>query len=329
MAITGETSGVRGLPAGLLGTVLGIVATCASVAAQPAPCRWIANPPYVALKDRAPIPVLAIAIRGGAPDPSVAPSYAWNPDPTRHGRVHAGATGTDSSIVTVSGGGCTPVRVAVLVYGDGYVAQRSVALDYGASQAHDEFDAGRGNVGTLGAHAEIGDPFGVRRTWLSTDVRSIAYLHRAGAVENVGDGETSERPTFDVRDTSAEVRAGASVVRGGLVAELAFLEAASNTTRPSVAGLGISIEVPPALSQTFSAYGALSYYPNVSGGGVRYRAVRFRAGATLSLLPFFGHPYYLDLAAVGDRRSDASRAPASVRFQGVVVGLGYRLGSRL
>ena len=181
---------MRRLAAGLLGTVLGLVAACTSVAAQSAPCRWVAKPPYVQLADGSPVPVLAIAVRGTLGDASVVPAYAWNPDLTRHGRVHAGATGTDSSIVTVSGGGCTPVRVAVLVHGDGYVAQRSVALDYGASQAHDEFDAGRGDVGTLGAHAEIGDPFGVRRTWLSTDVRSIAYLPSRGRGR-----ESSRSPT--------------------------------------------------------------------------------------------------------------------------------------
>jgi hypothetical protein len=312
-----------------VGAILAALASNAPAAADPAPCRWVANPPYVQVERGSRVPLLATAVRGTTIDPAVTPQYAWNPNLVRRGRVRIAPDGTVSSIVTISGGGCTPVRVAVLVYSDGYVPQRSVAIDFGDSQAHDEFDSGRGSFETLASHAEVGDPFGLYRTWLSADVRSIAYLHRAGAVEDVGDTATQEQPTFGVRDTSLEIRAGKTVIPGGLVADLAFMTAGSNTPRPGVSGFGIGIEVPPTLQQTLSAYGALSYYPNLTGGGVRYRAVRFRAGGTLSLLPFFGYPYYLDLAAVGDRRSDASRAPGSVRFQGIVFGLGYRFGSRL
>ncbi len=312
-----------------LGAILGALASQSPAAADSAPCRWVANPPYVQVKTGSPVPLLATAVRGTAVDPTVVPVYTWNPNLVRRGRVRIARDGTISSIVTVGGGGCTPVRVAVLVYADGYVPQRSVALNFGDSQAHDEFDAGRGSFETLASHAEIGDPFGLYRTWLSADLRSIAYLHRAGAVEDVGETETEEEPTFGVRDTSLEIRAGKTVVPGGLVADLTFMTTGSNTPRPGVSGFGIGLEVPPTLQQTLSAYGAVSYYPNLNGGGVRYRAVRFRAGGTLSLLPFFGYPYYLDLAAIGDRRSDASRAPASVRFQGIVFGLGYRFGSRL
>ncbi len=312
-----------------IGAMLGALASFSPAAADPATCRWVANPPYVQVRSGSPVPLLATGVRGTTIDPTLVAAYTWNPNLVRRGRVRIARDGTVSSIVTVSGGGCTPVRVAVLVYSDGYVPQRSVALNFGDSQAHDEFDAGRGSFETLGSHAEIGDPFGLYRTWLSADMRSIAYLHRAGTVEDVGDTAPEEEPTFGVRDTSLEIRAGKTVIPGGLVADLTFMTAGSNTPRPNVSGFGIGIEVPPTLQQTLSAYGAASYYPNLTGGGVRYRAVRFRAGGTLSLLPFFGYPYYLDLAAVGDRRSDASRAPASVRFQGIVFGIGYRFGSRL
>ncbi len=312
-----------------VGAILAALASNAPAAADPATCRWVANPPYVQVERGSRVPLLATAVRGTTIDPAVTPQYAWNPNLVRRGRVRIAPDGTVSSIVTISGGGCTPVRVAVLVYSDGYVPQRSVAIDFGDSQAHDEFDSGRGSFETLASHAEVGDPFGLYRTWLSADVRSIAYLHRAGAVEDVGDTATQEQPTFGVRDTSLEIRAGKTVIPGGLVADLAFMTAGSNTPRPGVSGFGLGIEVPPTLQQTLSAYGAISYYPNLNGGGVRYRAVRFRAGGTLSLQPFFGYPYYLDLAAIGDRRSDASRAPGSVRFQGIVFGLGYRFGSRL
>ena len=40
-------------------------------------------------------------------------------DLTRRGRVYVDARGGDSSIVTVSGGGCTPVRVAAALRGGG------------------------------------------------------------------------------------------------------------------------------------------------------------------------------------------------------------------
>ena len=307
----------------------------ASAEPPPAPirgpaCHWLAARPYVQIADGAPVPHLARAVFDADSAPDDTPGVQiWNPDLTRRGRVHAGPNGDMSSIVSVSGGECAGVRVAVLVYRDGYVPQRSFAFDSGDSQARDELDSGAGEVATVAMHGEFADPGGARRTIVSADARSIGYVHRAGDVTNVGDTSQSLRPTFGVRDTSLEVRAGIDLIRGGPAVELSYLGTASNAGRPNVSGAGIAFEIPPTLEQTLSAYGALSYYPNLSGGGVRYRAVRFRAGATLSLLPFFGHPYYFDVAAIGDRRSDASRAPSSVRFQGIVFGLGYRFGSRL
>jgi hypothetical protein len=84
--------------------------------------------------------------------------------------------------------------------------------------------------------------------------------------------------------------------------------------------------VPPALEETFSAHGAFSYYPNLTGGGIAYRGIRYRVGGVLSLAPTFGHPYYFELAILGDRRSNASRAPSSVNYSGVMLGIGYRFG---
>ncbi len=311
--------------------VVALVTTSSRASAQLRPCRWVANPPYVSVAARSRVPILAVADYGGesVPVPAPRPSYVWNPDLTRHGFVRPDARGDDSSIVTVSGGGCTPTRVAVFVYTSGLEAQRSIAIDYGDSQAHDELSSGTSGFGTASAHGEFAEPFGLRRLWLSGDLRTIGYEHRAGDVADVGSGGRSLLPTFGVRDTSFEARTGYQIGTGGPVAELAYLTAASNTARPTVGGLGLALEIPPQLEKTFGAYGALAYYPNVTGGGVRYRAVRFRAGLTLSLLPFLGRPYYFELAAVGDRRSDASRAPGAVRFQGLLAGFGYRFGSRL
>jgi hypothetical protein len=311
------------------GVALALAAT-GRAAGQAAPCRWVAHPPYVQIAEGSAIPVLADAefASGAAPGLAPEPHYEWNPDLTRGGRVRIDARGDDSSIVTVSGGGCTPVRVAVLVYSSGTVAQRSLALDYGDSQAHDEFSSGAGEFGTVAAHGEFAEPFGTRQAWLSGDVRSIGYVHRSGEVASTAGG-VSLQPTFGVRDTSGEFRGGIALATGGPVAELAYLAATSNTSRPTVGGFGLAVEIAPQLQRTFGAYGALSYYPNLTGGGVRYRAVRFRAALTLSLLPFFGQPYYLEFGALGDRRSDASRAPSSASFQGLAAGLGYRFGSRL
>jgi hypothetical protein len=310
-----------------------VVSTLASggSAAAEASCAWVARPPYVQVPDGAPIPQLASATYADGSAPAVAPrpSYDWNPDLTRRGRVYVDARGGDSSIVTVSGGGCTPVRVAVLVYTSGVTPQHSIAIDYGDSQAHDEFSSGSGEFGTVVGHGEFAEPFGIKNAWISADARSIGYVHRAGNVAGVGSNAQSVEPTFGVRDTSAEARAGVEIAPAGPVAEIAYLATASNTSRPNVSGAGLALELPPQLAHTFGAYGALAYYPNLTGGGVRYRAVRFRAGLTLSLLPFFGDPYYVEIAALGDRRSDASRAPSSASFQGIVAGFGYRFGSRL
>ena len=140
----------------------------------------------------------------------------------------------------------------------------------------------------------------------------------------VGGAAQTYRTGFNARDDSVELRAGVALVRHGPVAEIGYLRATNNAGRPNVDGFGIALEVPPLLEQTVAGYGSISYYPSLSGGGIRYNAVRYRAGATLSLTPFFERPYFFELAVVGDRRSNASRAPSSAVYQAITLGAGIR-----
>lgn len=317
-------------------------------------CHWEATRPYVQVLDGTKAPDLGahvVYVHQPVPAATPAPAYVWNPvfPIDARGRIHGNSDGHVSSVVTISGGDCAPARVAVLVYGDGFVPQRSVAFDYGRASTYDEHSPGNTDWRKYLAHAEIEAPFGLRGAWLSVDARSIGYRHDArsgvtlncpplppapapggatagdeGCVTRIGGAAQTYRTTFGAQDQSVEVRAGPTLIRHGPVAELAYLRASNNAFRPTVTGVGVALEVPPALDQTFGAYGALAYYPSLSGGGIRYNAWRYRAGATLSLTPFFGRPYYLEIAAVGDRRSNAANAPSSAVYQAVTAGIGIR-----
>jgi hypothetical protein len=233
-----------------------------------------------------------------------------------------------SSILTVSGAGCTEAHVAVLVYSDGFVPRRGVALDYGPARTYDELNPGIVNFDSLALHAETEAPLRLRSIWLSGDARSIGYTHESGLVTDVGGAAQTYRPAFDVRDTSVELRAGYAFARGGPTFEAAYLNASTNAFRPSVNGLGVAIEIPPALAQPLSADGSLSYYPSLVGGGVAYRALRFRIAGTLSLADF-GSPYYFELAVLGDHRTSVAGAPSATNYQALMLGIGYRLGAAI
>jgi hypothetical protein len=318
-----------------------------------APCHWTAAP-YVQVMDGKRLPDLGATPVYSAPTPSPtatpAPLVA---NPTflidAKGRVHAIGGGKVSSIVTISGGGCTPAHVAVLIYSDGYLPQRSIAFDFGAGSVYDELSPGNIDWRKYLAHAEIEGPLNLRGIWLAVDARSIVYRHQAlsgmalacppappapapggaaagdqGCVTALGGRFQQYRTGFGVRDDSAEMRGGIALGRGAPVIDAAYLIASNNAGRPTVSGFGVGVEVPPLLDQPVAAYGALSYYPNLGGGGIRYRVLRYRVAATLSLTPLLGRRYFFELATVGDRRTNLSNAPASSVYQAIALGAGIR-----
>jgi len=315
--------GGTGLTAALL--MLGTAAPGAAA------CRWTA-PPFARMLDGTRLPDLHIRPEYSPdPAPSALPTpapYSWNPvfPIDRAGRIHDRSDGAVSSIVTISGGGCAPAHVAVLVYGDGFVPQRGLALSYGQSDTHDELSDGNGDFSTVTAHTEVEAPLRLRGVWLSGDFRSVGYRHVAGDVTDVGGATQTFRPAFDVHDDSLEIRSGYALQRFGPVLELAYLNAATNAYRPGVSGTGIAAEVPPALGEALSAFGAFSYYPNLTGGSVAYGAVRYRLGGVLSLAPVFGQPYYLELSYLGDHRWNRSNAPSAISYRSIMLGIGYRFG---
>jgi hypothetical protein len=316
------------------GTILAATAYVLIATATPGAalsCRWTA-PPFARVLDGSQLPDLHARPDFG-PDaaPAVLPTpapYAWNPvfPIDRAGRVHDRADGAVSSIITISGGGCAPAHVAVLVYGDGFVPQRGLALNVGQSQTHDELSNGNGDFATVTLHAEVEAPLRLRNVWISTDIRSVGYRHVAGDVTDAGGAGQTFRPDFDVRDDSVELRAGYAPERFGPTLELAYLNAATNALRPSVSGAGVAAEVPPALGEALSGFGAFSYYPNLTGGGVAYGAVRYRFGGVLSLASVFGQPYYFELSYLGDHRWNRSNAPSAISYRSVMLGIGYRFG---
>ena len=298
-------------------------------AAPVAGCSWEAKA-YVAVRDGTRLPDLGARVVFAGPAPAAPPPpdpYVWNPvfPVDAQGRVHARSDGAVSSILTVSGGGCAPAHVAVLVYSDGFAPRRGIAFDYGPAKAYDELSPGEMSYDSFAVHAETEAPLRLRSVWLSTDIRSLGYAHPAGFVTDVGGTTQTYRPATDVRDTSIELRSGYAFARGGPTLELAYLDAFTNAFRPSVKGLGVAVEVPPALAQTLSADGSLSYYPSLVGGGITYRALRFRLAGTFSLAAL-GSPYYLELATLGDHRTALSRAPSSTSYTGAMLGIGIRLG---
>lgn len=301
---------------------------CCGTAA--AACRWTA-PPFARVLDGAHVPQLHARPDFGsdaAPAAAPVPVYDWNPVfPIDHaGRIHARSDGAVSSIVTISGGGCAPAHVAVLIYGDGFVPQRSLALNYGASDARDELSAGNGDFTTVTLHGEAEAPLRLRNVWFSADFRSVGYRHVAGNVTDVGGLSQTFRPAFEARDDSLELRSGYAPQRFGPVLEVAYLNAGTNAYRPGVSGLGAALEIPPALDETFSAFGSVAYYPRLAGGGIEYGGLRYRIGGVLSLAAAIGHPYFFELSFLGDRRWNRANAPADADYSSVMLGLGYRFG---
>ena len=266
---------------------------------QQLPCRWEAKP-YVQVLDGTRLPDLgAHAVFSGAPPATqpVADPYRWNPPfpIDAQGRVHARSDGRVSSILTVSGGGCAETHVAVLVYSDGFVPRRGAAFDY------QPFGT------TLSLHAESEAPLRLRSMLVSADVRSI------------------EAAGYRERDESGEVRAGYALARGGPTIEIAYLDALGNGVHPNVRGAGAAVEIPPALDQTLSASGSLSYYPSVVGGATTYRILRYRLAGTFSLEELFGNPLYFEVASLADHRTATTHVP-SVSYQSLTLGIGYRFG---
>jgi hypothetical protein len=294
-------------------------------AADAPPCRWTA-PLFARVLDGARLPDLhAKAEFAPGTAPAVAPTpapYLWNPvfPIDRGGRVHRRSDGAVSSILTVSGGGCTETQVALLIYGDGFLPRRGIALEYGPTRTVDDLNPGSSSWTTVAAHGELEAPFRLRSVWLSADFRSIGYEHGSSPAYPVA---------FGVRDDAFEVRSGVALVHEGPVLELAYLNVATNAPRPDVGGLGIALEVPPTLDQTLGAYGAFSYYPVLTGGGLSYSAYRYRLGGTLSLAPTFGRPYFFEIAVVGDHRFARARSAGKASFDGVLLGAGYRFGALL
>lgn len=288
----------------ILGSAVAVALLVAPAAARAdapgtsAPCRWEAKA-YVAVRDGHRLPHLGAVPVYAGPAPAVAATpapYVWNPvfPVDAKGRVHGRSDGKVSSILTVSGGGCTETHVAVLVYSDGFVPNRGLALDYGP-------------LTSLAAHAESEAPLRLEKFLLSADARTLG------------------RP----RDDSLELRSGYAYVRGGPTLEIAYLATANDGLRASARGPGVALEIPPALDQALSADGSLSYYPSLVGGGGDYRALRYRLTGTVSLSEILGSPYYFELSILGDHRSNVGRGPAAQSYQAVTLGAGYRFGGAI
>ena len=161
------------------------------VTPSPAPqitgsCHWEAKP-YVQALDGSHVPdVAARPVYVGQPAPAVtpAPTFEWNPTfpIDAKGRIHAHSGEGITSLITISGGGCTSVRVAFFLYGDGFVPQRNVAFDYGRAGVYDELSPGNVDWRKYLVHAEIEAPLSVRGTQFSFDARSIGYRHDAASI---------------------------------------------------------------------------------------------------------------------------------------------------
>ncbi len=282
--------------------------------------KWVAEPRYVKVLDTD-LRVRhstnkAVYATPSVPHPTPTPVESWNPTfpIDAKGNIHGNSAGRVSSIVTISGGDCTPVQVAVFVYGNGFVPQRSVAIDYGRGSVYDALSPGNVDWRKYLAHAEIQAPLHIRSAWFSADFRSIGYRHDASSSTPLVCPPGAPAPApgrarrrrglcyldhflsqiyrlrFGDIDRSLELRTGLELVPHGPVAELAYFGASDTANGFTIRGVGYALEVPPSLDQTFGVYGSLSYFPSVTGGGTTSTVWRYRLGATLSLAPLFGRP---------------------------------------
>lgn len=305
-----------------------------------ASCHWEA-PATLEVRDGSVVPTFAYPRWDSGTPSTTLPTAVLNWNPVfpidARGRIHGNSLGYVSSIVTVTGGPCTQAMTEVLVYSDGFQPQRSLSVGYGGSKVADEYDPGSVDWQTFVANAELESAFGLRSALLAVDARSFGYAHPAnsalplacpvtddpGCVTTLA-GSQTYRTGFRVRDDSIETRFGWELLTRGPTIDAAYTADWSNGGRGMLSGFGIGLEVPPNLNDFLSAYGAVTYYPTLSGGGAHYTDLRARIGATVSLYGWLSWPGFVDASFVDERRIAAPSQPASAQLQALTLSFGRR-----
>jgi hypothetical protein len=160
------------------------------------------------------------------------------------------------------------------------------------------------------------------------DYRSYSYQTTAGAVSTVGGTGPVIVPSFNAIDTDFDGRFGFKVVDPRIYVGVGYLTRAENYGYPRQSGVGFGMEKLPDLDQTFSVYGSVWYYPdvtaNVSAGAFSYRDLKYEVGGSLSLASYPGFGVFLEGGYLGDSLRVKSLGPSDISHAGPYVGLGLK-----
>jgi hypothetical protein len=216
-------------------------------------------------------------------------------------------------------------------------------------KVYNEFSSGiTGNNSSFAARGAIEFPaFGL--PWMvEGDYRDYAYQHNGslprgtsaasvpgdpGDVNVIGGLGQVYVPGFTARDTDFDGRFGLKVVDPRIYVGVGYLTRSENYGYPRQGGFGFGIEKLPDLDQTFSVYGSVWYYPDVSANFTdpafgtaqfAYRDLKYQVGATYVFGSFTGFGVFIDGGYLGDSLRNKTLAPSDSTHGGAFVGLGLK-----
>jgi len=144
-------------------------------------------------------------------------------------------------------------------------------------------------------------------------------------------------PVFTPQESDFDAHFGVKVLDPRIYIGVGYYSKSSNyLNRPIIAGVGGGVTKLPDLDRPFSLFGSVWYYPSVtgtythptsvylgpfSGQSVQlgYSVLKYRAGATLVLGPFF-----LEAGYGGEYLNAKTNAPSSATLNAPFAGLGFR-----
>jgi hypothetical protein len=248
----------------------------------------------------------------------------------------------------------TPAPVKTVFY------EKFIVGDYIFSpKIYNEFSPG--NSGTGGSYSVRGAAefplFGL--PWmLEGDYRSYSYPHNQpvagscapggaaagteGCVTVIGGYSQTNVAAFTARDTDFDGRFALKIADPRIYIGVGYLHREENYGYPKQNGFGFGAEKLPDLDQTFSIYGSIWYYPQISGdftfpadaftipAGLagttdkfEQRFLKYQIGGTFAI-GGAGTGLFLDAGFLGDTIRGKNLSPSDASHAGGYVGLGLK-----
>ncbi len=221
-------------------------------------------------------------------------------------------------------------------------------------KVYNEFSPGNKGVGvSYSGRGAVEFPLFGLPWMLEGDYRSFRYPHSAGGltpgdagyVTVIGGYGQTHVPAFTARDTDVDGRIGLRIVHPRVYIGVGYLHREETYGYPKQNGFGLGAEKLADLDQTFSLYGSVYYYPNLSGNyafvnldpyaaanglyGTTQkftdRMLKYRIGVSI-LLTAAHDPLgmFVDGGFLGDSIRAKALSPADATHGGAYLGLGLK-----